>query len=199
MAQSIKLPSPKTTGTMSVEEAISKRRSCRDFTHKSLTIDQISQLLWACQGITDTANGFRAAPSAGATYPFEIYLVAGNIEGLNVGIYHYIPKTHSLEIVQDGDFRVNIANNCNSQTFIKQSPATIVLSAIYERTSHKYGDRAMRYVAIEAGHIGENLSLQCEAIGLGTVMVGAFYDNKVKKLLGIAEEPLYIMPVGFPK
>jgi len=196
MAQTVKLPPPNTIGKMSVEEAISSRRSHRDFSERALTIQEISQLLWCCQGITDTVRGLRAAPSAGATYPFETYIIVGNVKDIPPGLYRYIIKSHSLEQVRAGDLRKDLMTACLGQDFIGEAPATIVLAYILERTSRRYGERANRYIAMEAGHIGENLHLQCEAIGLGTVMVGAFKDSEVKKVLSINEEPLYIMPIG---
>ncbi len=196
--EEIRLPPPRHRGEMSVEEAISRRRSCRDFSPQPLTLAQLAQLLWACQGITDSIRGFRAAPSAGATYPFETYVVVGAVEGLKPGLYRYNVRKHALELLRAGDIRAKLARACLSQDFIASAPATIVLAAEYERTTRRYGERGYRYVAMEAGHIGENLHLQCEALGLGTVMVGAFFDNEVKELLGVPEEPLYVMPVGKP-
>lgn len=195
----IKLPAPDLKGDISVEEAISQRRSWREFSDRALNIGEISQLLWACQGITERTHGFRAAPSAGATYPFETYIVAGNAEGLESGLYRYIIQSHSLELISKGDIRENLRDSCLGQSFIAEAPATIILAADYPRTNRRYGERGYRYVAMEAGHIGENLHLQCEALGLGTCMVGAFHDEKVKNLLGIDEEPLYVMPIGKPK
>jgi len=195
----MKLPKPNLKGTVSVEEAIARRRSIRRFKKRPLTIKQISQLLWACQGITDPINKLRAAPSAGATYPFETYVVVGDVEGLEDGVYHYEPETHSITLVRSGDLRRLLAIACLRQMFIEEAPATIVLAAVFERTKRYYGERAYRYISMEAGHIGENLHLQCVAMGLGTVMVGAFYDNDVKTVLGIDEHPLYVMPVGYPR
>ena len=194
-----KLPPPKLRGKVSVEEAISRRRSCREFLNNALTLEELSQLLWSCQGITDSISGYRAAPSAGATFPFEIYIVVGNVAGIEAGLYHYIVKKHSIELLRTGDIRDELCKSCLGQEFLKIAPITIILAARYERTTQRYGERGYRYVAMEAGHIGENLHLQCVSLGLGTVMVGAFYDDRVKKLLEIEEEPLYIMPVGRPK
>ena len=195
----IKLPPPDLKGRMSVEEAIAHRRSRRRFSKRALTLNELSQLLWSCQGITDSISGFRAAPSAGATYPFETYIVVGNVKSIEAGLYRYIVKTHSIELLRSGDIRKNLRDSCLGQEFIAQAPATIILSADYPRTTLRYGERGYRYVAMEAGHIGENLHLQCEALGLGTCMVGAVHDDKVKALLEIKEEPLYIMPIGEPK
>jgi len=197
--KNIGLPPPESMGKISVEEAISRRRSCRNFSDKKISLQEISQLLWACQGITDSVRHFRAAPSAGATFPFETYLIAGAVDGIEPGAYRYNYRTHSLELIKKSDIRRELANACLSQSFIIDAPATIILAALYNRTTNRYGERGYRYVAIEAGHIGQNLHLQCESIGLGTVMIGAFQDDKVKSLLEIEEEPLYIMPVGKPE
>ncbi|MEM2842541.1 MAG: SagB/ThcOx family dehydrogenase [Candidatus Bathyarchaeia archaeon] len=185
---------------MSVEEAIAKRRSIRDYSNEPLTFQQLSQLLWAAQGITDLKTRFRAAPSAGATYPLEVYVVLGSnsVVGLNAGIYHYNPLTHELKLLFEGDFRANLASAALDQRWVKTAPVNIILAAVYERTTRVYGDRGVRYVHMEAGHIGENIYLQATALGLGTVVVGAFSDELVQKVLNLPKEqkPLYIMPVG---
>jgi len=195
----VHLPPPKTKGKMSVEEAIARRRSRREFENVPLTLEQLGQILWAAQGITDREHGFRAAPSAGATYPFETSVVVGAVEGLVPGIYHYIPHGHTLVLLKRGDFRRALCDASLRQEFIAEAPASIVLAADYQRTARFYGERAYRYVPMEAGHIGENIHLQCEALGLGTVMVGAFYDEQVRDILDIELDPLYVIPVGKPK
>ncbi len=193
--EEIKLPSIQTIGKFSVEEAISKRRSAREYKDEALTLEEISQLLWAAQGITSGWGG-RTAPSAGALYPLEIYLVAGRVENLKPGIYRYNPERHSLIKIVEGDKRFAL-NSCSLfQTCIKNAPISIVICAQYERTTRKYGDRGRRYVHIEVGHVGQNIYLQAESLGLATVAIGAFVDEAVKKVLNIKEEPLYIMPVG---
>jgi SagB-type dehydrogenase family enzyme len=185
---------------MSVERAIRLRRSVRDFTQQSLSLDDISQLLWSGQGIT---QGFkRAAPSAGATYPMTLYLVVGEggVEGLSPGIYAYVPDSHSLTFLKKGDYRREIASACVNQMFIAQAPLSIVIAADYERTTQRYGERGIRYVHMEAGHVGENMYLQAVARGLGTVVVGAFQDDDLHAILNLPEKeaPLYVMPVGVP-
>ncbi len=190
------LPAPTLEGNVSVEEAIKRRRSVRSFKKESLTIEQISQLLWSAQGITGTLHGFsfRAAPSAGALYPLEVYTV------VKAGIYHYIPAEHKLVLIKEGDFRRKLANAGLSQSAISTAPLDIVITAVYERTTVKYGERSIRYVHIEVGHVAENILLQATSLGLGSVTIGAFYDEKVKNVLGCSEEevPLYIIPVGKP-
>lgn len=196
----IDLPQPHFKGDMSVEEAIRLRRSIRDYQDEPLSLEHVSQLLWAGQGITE---GFkRAAPSAGATYPLTLYLVVGEegVTGLAAGIYEYVPKTHSLVLVKKGDFRNRIATACLGQSFIEDAPINIVIAAEYERTTARYGERGIRYVHMEAGHVGENIYLQAGASGLGTVVVGAFLDVDLAQVLSLPEEqvPLYVMPVGYP-
>ena len=191
----IKLPQPDTIGRVTVEQALQHRRSVRTFADESLTLGQVGQLLWAAQGWTRGPIG-RTAPSAGATYPMELYLVAGKVKGLKPGVYHYEFDGHSLALAKKGDLRKKLAGVALGQTSISTAPVVLVLAADYSRTAKRYLERAPRYVHMEVGHIGENVHLQCEGLGLGTVMIGAFEDAAVKKLLGISQEPLYIMPVG---
>lgn len=195
-AAEIKLPQPRLKGQMSVEEAISRRRSVRDFKPEPLSIEQLSQILWAAQGITGRGQ-FRSAPSAGALYPLEIYAVVGSVEGLEPGVYHYNPENHSIIKEIEGDLRQQLCDAALRQDSVITAPVNIVFTAIYERTSRKYGERAARYVHIEVGHAAQNVYLQAEALGLGTVMMGAFHDDRVKEILHLQkEEPLVIMPVG---
>jgi SagB-type dehydrogenase family enzyme len=191
----IKLPPPDTVGQVTVEQALWHRRSVRAFADESLTVKQVGQLLWAAQGLNRGMVG-RTAPSAGATYPMEWYLVAGKVKGLKPGVYHYGFDGHCLTLTKAGDHRAELADAALRQGAISTAPAVLVLAADFSRTARRYGERAPRYVYMEAGHVGENVHLQCEALGLGTVMIGAFQDDRVKKLLGIEQEPLYIMPVG---
>lgn len=198
---SIKLPSPNLKGKISVEEAIFRRRSVRRYKNDPLTMEQLSQILWAAQGTTSRSR-YRAAPSAGATYPLETYIFVGEetVEGLKAGIYHYDTNSHSLALHKKGDFRADLARAALDQGFIADVPVDIVLCAIYPRTSYRYGRRGERYVHIEVGHVGQNVHLQAVASGLATVMVGAFEDEEVSEVLNIEEgiKPLYIMPVGKP-
>lgn len=193
----IKLPEPKYESKTSVELALLERRSVRNFKNSPLTLPEISQLLWAAQGVTHP-NGFRTAPSAGALYPLEVYLVAGNVKDLLPGTYRYLPHEHALTMTAEGDKRSDLCNAALGQTSIKQAPAVIVFSAVYERTTRKYAERGIRYVHMEVGHAGQNVSLQAASLNLGTVVIGAFQDDEVRKLLRMAEkeQPLYIMPVG---
>lgn len=197
----IKLPSPIPRGKLSLEQSISKRRSVRRFKDQPLSLEQLSQLLWSAQGATGT-GGRRATPSAGATYPLEVFVVIGEhgIESLAAGIYHYDVENHSLSLHQIGDLRQKLADTALGQTFIARCPADMVICAIHPRTAYRYGRRGERYVHMEVGHVGQNVSLQAVALGLGTVMVGAFEDEEVSKVLKLEEQikPLYIIPVGKP-
>jgi len=193
----VALPEVRLTGNVSLEETLLNRRSVRQYTGEALTLEEVSQLLWSAQGITAEWGG-RTAPSAGALYPLEVYLVAGNVESLTPGIYKYINDGHELVKVRDEDVREELANAALGQTPVRDGAIDIVISAIYERTMKKYGDRGVRYVHMEAGHAAQNIYLQATALDLGAVTIGAFADELVKKLLSMPEEeaPLYIIPVG---
>jgi len=193
----IELPEPRHFSGVSIEEALLKRRSTRDYTHDPLTLQEVSQLIWATQGITDP-RGFRTAPSAGALYPLEIYVVVGDVENLAEGVYKYNPHKHELLKVLDGNKRSELAKAALDQAWVKEAAIDIVIAAVYERTTVKYGDRGIRYVHMEAGHAAQNLCLQATALDLGIVTVGAFYDEQVKEVLSLPgkEKPLYVIPIG---
>lgn len=197
---SIPLPAPETRGTVSVEEAISRRRSIREYSKQPLTLRELSQLLWAAQGITEHKWKLRAAPSAGATYPIEVYVVVGedDVVGLSPGVYQYIPDGHELRLLFLGDVRDQLSSASLGQAWVAQAPVDLVITAVYERTTMRYGDRGVRYVHMEAGHVAENIYLEATALNLGTVAVGAFEDEEVQKALGLPgdHKPLYVMPVG---
>ncbi len=190
----IKLPEPKRKGKLSVEEAILKRRSVREFGRKKITLEELSQILWAAQGITgeEWRYKLRAVPSAGALYPMEIFAV------LREGVYRYVPDGHLLEEVSKGDARAELSSIALDQEFIAEAPVVLVITGVFERTRSKYGERGTRYVYAEAGHVSQNVYLQCESLGLGTVAVGAFYDEAVQKVLKLPRnhKPIYIMPIG---
>jgi len=197
----IRLTPPRLKGIVSVEEAIKARRSRREFSDKSLTLAELSQVCWAAQGIT---KGYlRAAPSAGALYPLELYVIVGKdgVKGLGEGVYHYLPQEHSLRLHAPKDRRMSLAMAALGQTFIARAPVSLVITAQYSRTTGKYGARGRRYVHMEVGHVGENIHLQAEALHMATVVIGAFSDAAVVKALNLpaAHEPLAIMPVGYPK
>lgn len=198
--EEIKLPSPQLEGKMSVEEALARRRSRREFKDYSLTMEQVSQLLWSAQGITEKKRGFRTAPSAGATYPLDIYLVVGKdkVEDLKAGVYHYNPLHHSLTVILEEDQRRELARACLRQKFIEDAPISLIITAEFSRITNRYGKRGIYYAYMEAGHIGQNVYLQAESLGLGTVVIGAFYEEDVSQALNLPEPhiPLYVMPVG---
>ncbi len=187
----ISLPEPELKGKVSLEETIKKRRSVRSYSDKELTPKELSQLLWAAQGITDI-KGHRAAPSAGAVYPLEIYVVKED------GLFLYRPRDHILKPVSGRDLRQQLSDAALGQNFIAKAPVTIVISAVNERIRTRYGERGIRYTHIEVGHVAENIHLQAVALGLSSVPVGAFDDNAVSSVLNIPkwEKPLYIIPVG---
>jgi SagB-type dehydrogenase family enzyme len=197
----IKLTKPKTEGEVSLESVIKRRRSKRSFQDKPLTMQELSQLLWAAQGITEEGGFKRAAPSGGAQYPLDLYVVSGegSVEGLDQGVYHYLPQEHSLESKVAKDLREALARACLGQMFIAEAPVSFVITAEYRRITDRYGNRGIRYAHIEVGHVGQNIYLQAEALGMGTVAVGAFDDREVAKVLQLPpkHEPLYVMPVGY--
>ncbi len=193
----IKLPNPQYDGLSSVERALLKRRSVRSYSKEPLSLAETSQLLWAAQGVTHP-RGFRTAPSAGALYPLEVYIVAGNVTNLADGVYKYRPIQHELMKIDKGDKRTELCRASLSHRSIKDAPAVMLFCAVYERTTVKYGQRGIRYIYMEIGHSSQNVCLQAVSLGLGTVTIGAFNDKKVKKIVNCEpdEHPLYIMPVG---
>lgn len=193
----ITLPEPRYDSDVSIEQSLLQRRSIRSYTGEPLTLEEVSQLLWAAQGITDP-RGFRTAPSAGALYPLEVYVVVGDVKNLACGIYTYEPGEHKLALCIKGDKRSELADVALAQPWVKEGAVVIVFTAVYGRTAIKYGERGIRYVHIEVGHAAQNLCLQATAMGLGVVTVGAFHDEEVSRLLNLSEdeEPLYIIPVG---
>jgi SagB-type dehydrogenase family enzyme len=193
----IALPRPLFGRRLTVEAAIRSRRSIREFGPGPVTLEEISQILWAAQGITDPA-GYRTAPSAGALYPLEISLIAGNVESLPAGIYRYDPRANALDAGAAGDRRAAIAEAALSQRWIADAAAILVLAAVEERATVKYGRRGVRYVHIEIGHVAQNVYLQAAALGLGTTIVGAFDDDEVKHVADLRREeaPLCILPIG---
>ena len=194
---SINLPEPHTDAGTSVEQALRLRRSVRTFAEKPLQLSEVAQLLWSAQGIT-SRDGLRTAPSAGALYPLEIYLVAGSVNDLPVGVWHYLPDNHRLEQLNDTDIRNPLAHAALDQAWIREAAAVVVFAAVYERTTRKYGKRGIRYVYIEAGHAAENLFLQAVSLDLNTVIVGAFRDDAIRNALNLPQDhvPLILMPVG---
>lgn len=206
----VQLPPPQFDGRCSVEKALATRRSVRSFKDESLSIATLSQLVWAAQGMTQKMDappgwswgtwqgGKRTAPSAGALYPLELYVLVGKIDGLKPAVYRYKPQTHELLNVGAGDKRSELATAAMGQKWIEDAPCVFVVGAVYKRTEAKYGERAPRYVHNEVGLAVENFCLQAVALDLGTTIVGAFKDDEVKKVLRMPaeEQPLAIVPVG---
>jgi SagB-type dehydrogenase family enzyme len=188
----ITLPPPDQAGRITLEQALARRRSVREFTAQPLSEPELSQLLWSAQGITHP-DGLRTAPSAGALYPLEFYVaIAG-------GFYHYDPRGHTLELHSESDLRTALYRASLQQDCVREAPAVFVIAAVYERTERKYGrQRGPRYVHMDAGHAAENVLLQAVTLGLGAVAVAAFYDDQVQKALSLPREqqPLYLIPVG---
>lgn len=193
--KAISLPRPQLKGQMPMEQALSKRRSVREFKNTALTEQELSQLLWAAQGIT-SREGLRTAPSAGALYPLEVYVATAQ------GLYHYDPRQHVLEQRLASDLRPALFRAALEQEAVRDAPTVFVFAAVYERTARKYGaTRSPRYVHMEVGHAAQNLLLEAVALGLGGVPVGAFDDSAVQKALGLPpeEKPVYLVPVGHPR
>ncbi|MEM7816769.1 MAG: SagB/ThcOx family dehydrogenase [Candidatus Aenigmatarchaeota archaeon] len=196
-SQNINLPLPNKKGKFSLEEILDRRRSIREFSNLPLSLEELSQILWASYGVNRWNK--LTSPSAGALYPLVIYVVVGNVKGLEAGLYKYDNKIHSLILINLGDFRKELSNACLGQSWVKEAPINIIVCANYGITTSRYGERGKRYVDIETGHVGQNIYLEATALNLATVAIGAFYDDRVKKLLSLKEEPLYIFPVGRPK
>ena len=194
MGTIITLPEPNNDSQMPLEKAIAARRSRRDFSPQPLTFEQIGQLVWAAQG-QDPAGRYRTAPSAGATYPLELFVVASQ------GLFRYLPAKHSLEKHSGRDLRAALASAAWGQNFIEEAPLTLVFTAEFARTTRRYGERGIRYVYMEAGHAAQNVHLQAESLGLGSVAVGAFDDDSVSKVLSLPDhlEPIYMVAVGYPR
>ena len=190
----MKLPAPKQTRGVSLEQAIERRRSVRDFSEVALTDAEHGQLLWAAQGLTHRTMGRRAAPSAGALYPLAAYLVTP------AGVFHGEPRGHQLRRTVASDVREALFDAALRQEAVRDAPSVLVLAGVYERTAKKYGARAKRYVYMEAGHAAQNVLLQAVSLGLAAVPVAAFDDGEVQQALGLPKRhrPLYLLPVGHP-
>jgi len=199
MSASIKLPPPRKDGGASVEKVLSDRRSVRSYRPEPLGISEISQLLWAAQGLTGTQR-YRTAPSAGALFPLEIHMAAGAVTGLESGIYRYDPRGHRIRLTAAGDQRPALCRAALSQGSIRSAPAVLVVCAVFERVTGKYGRRGVQYVHMEAGHAVENACLQAVSLGLGAVVIGAFDDREVGRIVRLppVEAPLLLLPVGKP-
>ena len=210
-SRSVRLPDPRHKGRVSVEEALRQRRSVRSYSDVQISLNDLSQILWAAQGVTERIErapsswrgskwygGLRTAPSAGALYPLEVYALVGNVTGLQAGTYKYQPEDHALNRVAAVDQRPALLEAALRQESIKEGAAVLVVTGVVARTAVKYGERAQRYVYMEAGSVAQNIYIQSESLGLGTVLIGAFRDAAVKEALNLPgeEDPLIIMPIG---
>lgn len=200
--EGMKLPQPKMEGTITVAQAIRQRRTVRAFSSEILQLDQLSQLLWSAQGLTGKRRFKRAAPSAGALYPMDVYAIVGRngVVQVEAGVYRYEPRPHGLSLITRADLRDRVARAAISQMWMAEAPVNLVITAEYSRVTGKYGNRGVRYALIEAGHIGQNLFLQAGALGLKAGIVGAFRDKELAGVLQLpkSHEPLLIMPIGHP-
>ncbi len=200
------LPAPMFKSSITVEEALLKRRSHRSFLKDALSADDLSRILWAAYGITrplpayyQTRGGYKTAPSAGGTYPLEVYALVGNVNDIDKGVYKYVPDGHKILMIIDSDMKADLCKAALNQDMISTAPLCLFFSAVYRRTTNRYGQRGYeRYVCMDLGHAAQNVYLQAESLHLGTCAIGAFNDLKVREVMQLPEEeePLYIMPVG---
>jgi SagB-type dehydrogenase family enzyme len=193
----ISLPEPRTDGNTSVEQALEERRSIRNLSSDAITVEEVSQLLWAAQGVTDD-KGHRTAPSAMASYPLEVYLLAGNVTGLPAGVYHYSPQGHNLSVISHGDVIGELFSSSGREDWRAKAPAVFVIAGVFERTSRMPGQDLSPFVYVEAGAAAENLLLEVVSLGLGSTYTAGFDENKTKEMLGLSggEEPIGVLPVG---
>jgi len=198
IGDSIKLPEPKHNSATSIEQALLNRRSVREYKNTPISLAELSQLLWAAQGVSDAKSNYRTTPSAGGLYPLETYVAIINVLDVEPGVYKYIPYKHELQKIKDGKVNRELATSALDQKWVRDGAVIIAITGVYERTTQKYGDRGVRYVHMEAGHAAQNIYLQVVSLNLGTVVVGAFDDAEIQKILGIAENewPLYLIPIG---
>ncbi len=197
----IPLPKPNVTGGGALWEIIERRRSVRAYAEIPISLEQVSQLLWATQGITGRVGGYelRAAPSAGALYPIETYLSVHKVTGIEQGLYHYTPSSHYLDQLKKGDYSTTVASSALDQQMAKKAPLVFIWSAVFPRSKWKYLQRAYRYVFLDAGHIAQNLALASESLGLSSCQIAAIYDNEMNVLLDIdgeSESVIYLSVVG---
>ena len=200
----IKLPLPRAEREMFLDYALKKRRSVRLFTRAPLKLEHLSYMLWASNGIQRIEHGqeYRTTPSAGALYPIETYIIANNIERLEKGVYHYGIKAHVLEEIRQGDHSSQIEAAAMGQQVCSQAAVIIIWTAIIERCRTKYGQRAYRYIYLDAGHIAENLALAVVSLGLGSCPVAAVYYDEVNSIIdvdGEGESVIYITAAGWPR
>ena len=198
--KAVKLPPPKTDGGLALNRALAVRRSNRSLDQKPIALETLSQLLWAAQGIADE-KGHRTAPSARPVYALEVYVLAGNVTGLAAGTYKFMPAGHELRLLSAGDRREEMVKQAIGQAWIKAAPAVVVITGVKERMSAKGGEKAVKWVYVEAGLAAENFLLEVAALGLASTYVGGFDTEGLHKFLGLpaGEEPIAVLPVGVPK
>jgi len=190
------LPAPRTQGSMSVEAALHQRRSLRAPVATPLSLEDVGQLCWAAQGITDD-KGHRTAPSAMATYPLQVYLLAGSVADLLPGLYRYLPAGHALERLAAGDRRADFERRAVGQSWVARAPAVFVITGTLARMG-SMGERGALFMAVEAGLAAQGFFLQAEALGLGSTYVGGFRPGDARRALDLpdGEEILAVLPVG---
>ena len=196
--RTVALPAPDRVGMATLEQSLSSRRSIREYADRPLHMDGLAQLLWAAQGQNDPAGTGRTAPSAGGLYPLTVYVVAGHVSGLAPGVYRYEAATHRLAQITVGDRREVLGQAALDQEPVRRAPAVLLIAGDYGITAARYGDRAERYVALEAGHAGQNVALAAAAGGLSTVAIGAFEDDRLADVIPLpsGQVPLCLWPVG---
>ena len=201
---SVTLPPPlPPENVLSITEALQKRRSIRKYSSKALTINQLSFLLWGTDGVSLTVGDFnlRTAPSAGALYPIETYILVNRVEGITPGLYHYAVKEHSLESLKEGELGPDFARAAMGQRTCAEAPVVFIWTAIFGRTTYRYHERGYRYVYLDVGHIAENMALTATAMGLASCQIGAYFDDEIDTLLcfdGVSESVVYLSVVGYP-
>ena len=197
----VPLPEPVVEDGPGLWEVLRRRRSVREFADVPLSMEELSQVLWAAQGITARVYGYdlRTAPSAGALYPVETYLVVHRVDGLDAGVYHYAVPWHRLECLKAGDFRRQIAEALLGQGMAADAGIVFVWTAVTARSKAKYAERAYRYIYLDAGHIGAHVALAAEALALGSCAIGALFDDLVNDIIGVdgvEETVVYATVVG---
>ena len=200
----MKLPGPQSKDRMSLDDCLKRRKSVRSYSEESVSQGQLSYLLWAAAGIQRRERGreYRTAPSAGALYPIETYLIVNNVEKLEKGLYHYNVRMHALEVLRLEDLAVELVSAALGQEMCSDAAVVFVWTAVFDRSKWKYGQRTFRYVYVDVGHMGQNLALAAVSLGLGSCQVGAFFDDEVNSIIdvdGIEESSVYMSVVGHPR
>jgi SagB-type dehydrogenase family enzyme len=197
--RTIRLPEPRHKGEISLEEALFMRRCERSYRFGQLSLEEVSQLVWAGGGTTVDAitQATMTYPSAGARYPLHFYVVVGEVEDVAKGVYHYKWDDHTLVKQKEGDMRFDLKKACFGQSMVESAAIDIVIMADTEKTRTRYGKKATRYVAMEAGHAAQNIQLEAAVLDLGTVLVGSFRSDEIQKVIGVDnQDPLYVIPIG---